>query len=139
LRRLVTGCSWDVAGRISGAAETTLRRRRDERTATGVFAAGRGFVERAKRNVGHVRGCPLARHARLCGGTTRGTTGGTTGGAALFSDGASRLESSRIGTSCDDCAGAERSSAPNERQPATMPIALDASAAATINRSTKID
>jgi transposase len=41
LRRLVTGCSWDVAGRISGAGETTLRRRRDEWTAAGVFAAVR--------------------------------------------------------------------------------------------------
>lgn len=39
LRRLVTGCSWDVAGRISGAGETTLRRRRDEWTAAGVFTA----------------------------------------------------------------------------------------------------
>ena len=38
LRRLVTGCSGDVAGRISGAGETTLRRRREEWTAAGVFA-----------------------------------------------------------------------------------------------------
>src|SRR3954447_189863 len=37
LRRLVTGCSWDVAGRISQAGETTLRRRRDEWLAAGVF------------------------------------------------------------------------------------------------------
>ncbi len=37
LRRLVTGCSWDVAGRISQAGETTLRRRRDEWVAAGVF------------------------------------------------------------------------------------------------------
>jgi transposase len=37
LRRLVTGCSWDVAGRISGAGETTLRRRRDAWIAAGVF------------------------------------------------------------------------------------------------------
>ena len=37
LRRLVTGCSWDVAGRISGAGETTLRRRRTEWIAAGVF------------------------------------------------------------------------------------------------------
>ena len=37
LRRLVTGCSWDVAGRISGAGETTLRRRRSEWLAAGVF------------------------------------------------------------------------------------------------------
>lgn len=39
LRRLVTGCSWDVAGRISGAGETTLRRRRTEWLAAGVFEA----------------------------------------------------------------------------------------------------
>jgi transposase len=37
LRRLVTGCSWDVAGRISGAGETTLRRRFHEWTHAGVF------------------------------------------------------------------------------------------------------
>lgn len=37
LVRLVTGCSWDVAGRISGVGETTLRRRRDEWTRAGVF------------------------------------------------------------------------------------------------------
>jgi len=37
LRRLVTGCSWDVAGRISLAGETTLRRRRDAWLAAGVF------------------------------------------------------------------------------------------------------
>lgn len=38
LTRLVTGCSWDVAGRLSGASETTLRRRRDEWVGAGVFA-----------------------------------------------------------------------------------------------------
>jgi len=37
LRRLVTGCSWDVAGRISGAGETTLRRRRTEWNQAHVF------------------------------------------------------------------------------------------------------
>jgi transposase len=37
LRHLVTGCSWDVAGRISDVGETTLRRRRDECIAAGVF------------------------------------------------------------------------------------------------------
>jgi hypothetical protein len=37
LIRLVTGCSWDVAGRLSGVGETTLRRRRDEWVAAGVF------------------------------------------------------------------------------------------------------
>ena len=30
LFRLVTGCSWDVAGRLGKGSETTLRRRRDE-------------------------------------------------------------------------------------------------------------
>jgi transposase len=37
LRRLVTGCSWDVAGRLSDAGETTLRRRFNAWTAAGVF------------------------------------------------------------------------------------------------------
>jgi len=30
LFRLVTGCSWDVAGRLGKGSETTLRRGRDE-------------------------------------------------------------------------------------------------------------
>jgi transposase len=37
LWRLVTGCSWVVAGRISGIGQATLRRRRDEWIAAGVF------------------------------------------------------------------------------------------------------
>ena len=37
LFRLVTGCSWDVAGRLGKAGETTLRRRRDEWMAAGAF------------------------------------------------------------------------------------------------------
>src|SRR5699024_6052007 len=37
LFRLVTGCSWDVAGRLGKGSETTLRRRRDEWIAAGVF------------------------------------------------------------------------------------------------------
>lgn len=37
LFRLVTGCSWDAAGRLGKGSETTLRRRRDEWLATGVF------------------------------------------------------------------------------------------------------
>lgn len=39
LHRLVTGCSWDVAGRLGKGSETTLRRRRDEWVAAGVFDA----------------------------------------------------------------------------------------------------
>jgi transposase len=35
LFRLVTGCSWDVAGRLGKGSETTLRRRRDEWQAVG--------------------------------------------------------------------------------------------------------
>ena len=35
LFRLVTGCSWDVAGRLGKGSETTLRRRRDEWEAAG--------------------------------------------------------------------------------------------------------
>ena len=37
LFRLVTGCSWDVAGRLGKGSETTLRRRRDAWLAAGVF------------------------------------------------------------------------------------------------------
>jgi len=37
LARLVTGCSWDVAGRLVGVGESTLRRRRDEWLRAGVF------------------------------------------------------------------------------------------------------
>lgn len=37
LFRLVTGCSWDVAGRLGKGSETTLRRRRDEWWQAGVF------------------------------------------------------------------------------------------------------
>jgi transposase len=39
LIRLVTGCSWDVAARISKVGETTLRRRRDEWIRVGIFGA----------------------------------------------------------------------------------------------------
>ncbi len=37
LTRLVTGCSWDVAARLTKASETTLRGRRTEWLAAGVF------------------------------------------------------------------------------------------------------
>lgn len=42
--RLVTGCSWDVAGVMSGSSESTLRRRFKEWTDAGVFD---GAVEEA--------------------------------------------------------------------------------------------
>jgi transposase len=57
LRRLATGCSWDVAGRISGAGETTLRRRRDEWLAAGVFDA---LVEEALAAYDRVIGLDLS-------------------------------------------------------------------------------
>lgn len=37
LIRLITGCSWDVAARLSTASETTLRNRRTEWLSAGVF------------------------------------------------------------------------------------------------------
>ena len=37
LVRLVTGCSWDVAARLTAASETTLRNRRTEWLTAGVF------------------------------------------------------------------------------------------------------
>lgn len=39
LLRLVTGCSWHTAARLSGVSATTLRRRVEEWTAAGVFSA----------------------------------------------------------------------------------------------------
>ena len=39
LFRLVTGCSWDVAGRLGRGSETTLRRRRDEWVAIGACSS----------------------------------------------------------------------------------------------------
>jgi len=39
LVRLVTGCSWDVAGRITDTSGSTLRRRRDEWVTAGVCEA----------------------------------------------------------------------------------------------------
>lgn len=44
LHRLVTGCSWDVAGRLGKGSETTLRRRFNEWIDAGVFE---GLVEEA--------------------------------------------------------------------------------------------
>jgi len=57
LFRLVTGCSWDVAGRLGKGGETTLRRRRDEWLAAGVFAA---LVEEALRAYDRVIGLDLS-------------------------------------------------------------------------------
>jgi transposase len=39
LFRLVTGCSWDVVGRLGKGGETTLRARRDEWVRAGIFDA----------------------------------------------------------------------------------------------------
>lgn len=44
LHRLVTGCSWDVAGRLGNGSETTLRRRFNEWVHAGVFD---GLVDEA--------------------------------------------------------------------------------------------
>jgi len=44
LHRLVTGCSWDVAGRLGKGPETTLRRRFNEWVDAGVFE---GLVDEA--------------------------------------------------------------------------------------------
>ena len=44
LHRLVTGCSWDVAGRLGKGSETTLRRRFNEWVDAGVFE---GLVDEA--------------------------------------------------------------------------------------------
>jgi transposase len=57
LFRLVTGCSWDVAGRLGKGGETTLRRRRDEWVAAGAF---QHLVEEAIRAFDKVIGLDLS-------------------------------------------------------------------------------
>jgi transposase len=57
LFRLVTGCSWDVAGRLGKGSETTLRRRRDEWLAAGAFDR---LVEEAIRAFDKVIGLDLS-------------------------------------------------------------------------------
>jgi transposase len=57
LFRLVTGCSWDVAGRLGKGGETTLRRRRDEWVAAGAFSH---LVEEAIKAFDKVIGLDLS-------------------------------------------------------------------------------
>jgi transposase len=57
LFRLVTGCSWDVAGRLGKGSETTLRRRRDEWLAAGVFD---GLVDESLQGYDRIIGFDLS-------------------------------------------------------------------------------
>jgi len=57
LFRLVTGCSWDVAGRLGKGGETTLRRRRDEWVAVDAF---QHLVEEAIKAFDKVIGLDLS-------------------------------------------------------------------------------
>lgn len=76
LVRLVTGCSWDVAGRLGVASATTLRRRRDAWLAAGVFDA---LVAEAIAAYDRIRGLDLTEvcidgslHKAPCGGSGTG-------------------------------------------------------------------
>jgi transposase len=57
LFRLVTGCSWDVAGRLGRGGETTLRTRWNEWAAAGVFD---GLVDEALAGYDRIVGLDLA-------------------------------------------------------------------------------
>jgi len=86
LQRLVTGCSWDVAARLSIPSETTLRDRRTEWLNAGVFEA---MIEEALAAYDRIIGLDLSEvaidgslHKAPCGGeatgpnpTDRGKTG----------------------------------------------------------------
>ena len=72
LYRLVFGCSWVDAGRLVGVGQATLRRRRDEWLAAGVFDR---LVEEAIAGYDRIRGLDLTEvsvdgslHKAPCGG-----------------------------------------------------------------------
>ena len=76
LVRLVTGCSWDVAARLSPAGETTLRNRRTEWLQAGVFNK---LVEEAIAGYDRIIGLDLSEvavdgslHKAPCGGEGTG-------------------------------------------------------------------
>jgi transposase len=76
LVRLVTGCSWDVAARLCKASETTLRARRTEWLAAGVFDK---LVEEAIAGYDRIIGLDLSEvavdgslHKAPCGGEGTG-------------------------------------------------------------------
>jgi transposase len=123
LFRLVTGCSWDVAGRLGKGGETTLRRRRDEWVACGAYLR---LVEEAIAGFDKVIGLDLSDvsidgslHKAPCGGegtgpnpTDRGKTGWKwsvatdTNGVPIgwVSDGANRHDSILLAPTLDDIA-----------------------------------
>jgi transposase len=124
LFRLVTGCSWDVAGRLGKGSETTLRRRRDEWVAAGAYER---LVEEAIAGFDKVIGLDLSDvsvdgslHKAPCGGegtgpnpTDRGKTGWKwsvatdTNGVPIgwVVDGANRNDSILLAPTLDDVAG----------------------------------
>src|SRR5450631_2414247 len=125
LARLVTGCSWDVAARLCRASETTLRGRRTEWLAAGVFDK---LVEEAIAGYDRIIGLDLSEvaldgslHKAPCGGegtginpTDRAKLGwkwsiavdanGIPIGWAI--DGANRNELNLLGPTLDDVARA---------------------------------
>lgn len=123
LFRLVTGCSWDVAGRLGKGSETTLRRRRDEWVALGAYIR---LVDEAIAGFDKVIGLDLSDvsvdgslHKAPCGGegtgpnpTDRGKTGWKwsvatdTNGVPIgwVSDGANRHDSILLAPTLDDIA-----------------------------------
>ena len=123
LFRLVTGCSWDVAGRLGKGSETTLRRRRDEWVAAGAF---QHLVEEAIAAFDKVIGLDLSEvsvdgslHKAPMGGegtgpnpTDRGKTGWKwsvatdTNGVPIgwVTDGANRNDSILLAPTLDDVA-----------------------------------
>lgn len=123
LFRLVTGCSWDVAGRLGKGSETTLRRRRDEWVTLGAYLR---LVDEAIASFDKVIGLDLSDvsvdgslHKAPCGGegtgpnpTDRGKTGWKwsvatdTNGVPIgwVSDGANRHDSILLAPTLDDIA-----------------------------------
>ena len=89
LFRLVTGCSWDVAGRLGKGSETTLRRRRDEWVAAGAF---QHLVEEAINGFDKIIGLDLLSEVSVDGSLHKAPMGGEGTGTESYRPGQDRME-----------------------------------------------
>ena len=132
LFRLVTGCSWDVAGRLGKGSETTLRRRRDEWLAAGVFDE---LIDEALDGYDRIIGLDLSDVA-VDGSLHKAPFGGEGTGPSPLT-GANAAGSGRSPPTATASRSAGRSPAPTATTPSCSPRHSTASMAAACSaRST---